>query len=486
MTAWMAENAASPVRVLCAPPGFGKTTALVGLLTLVEHRKAYVRMRASDTTERLRERVASAMGFGYTPASFSALLAAIAAAAPCTLALDDVDAAAPETIEEIVALCEEVPHGVSLLCAVKSSAALDLRGLHARGLAALMPQELLAFRTDDVAAMCERLSVPFDSTALGNFFERTEGWPIVCAAAVRNAAKAKASLSHAYERWLQDCLPEFRAFVEHEVEASRKSVRRAFFSATGGDVESLFVLVAAGMFVGRSDRGHAFFRPLRDAIAVSSDGAPAAGGEGPKLEVRLFGRFEVTVEGKRVEWLRRRDGELFRFLALQPDGSATRERLLEVFWPAANAYLARQSLRTSASNIRKALSTVVGLGEVESYFAVGPSLALDFSRVAVDARTFAEHVADGDREVQAGRTAQAIERFRAAEALYTNDLLSDDVPEPAALPQRSMYRTMYAHALRALATLYAGSGAERNAREYAGRADALYPALERTHGEPVA
>jgi len=385
---------------------------------------------------------------------------------------------------------EEAPQGIAFLCAVRSRRAPDLRGLSARGFAATIGADALAFDDDDVIALCNRLMVSFTNEAIDELLVRSEGWPIACTAVIRHAALSGALATGAYERWRIAEGEQFAAFVTHELEQCGKSVRSAFATALsqngrGGDA-ALALLETAGMFVRRGENGNVFYRSVTDTLGTTAEQSVSSSAEVvPKLEVRLFGKYTVSVLGRRVEWIRRRDADLFKFLALQPDGSATRESILATFWPASSAYSGKQSLRTSASNIRKALGAVVGVSEVERYFAVGPSLSLDPHNVEIDVRRFTDYVNAGERAAAAARTSEAIERYRSAEATYAGDVLAFEIPDSEALSRGAMYRAMYAGVLQCLAQLYADAGAERLAREYAERARDLHPALERIDSEAV-
>jgi ATP/maltotriose-dependent transcriptional regulator MalT len=104
VSAWFERNADVPLRLLAAPAGSGKTSAIVLYLAASTRPAAYVALRDDETPESLRERLAEGLDIGYVPASFTALLAAIATRSPCEIAVDDIDRATPETMEELLAM----------------------------------------------------------------------------------------------------------------------------------------------------------------------------------------------------------------------------------------------------------------------------------------------------------------------------------------------------------------------------------------------
>jgi DNA-binding SARP family transcriptional activator len=204
-----------------------------------------------------------------------------------------------------------------------------------------------------------------------------------------------------------------------------------------------------------------------------SAAAPVLQDPSALLVVRMFGRFEAEIGGRRIEWIRRREAQIFKYLLLQPEGAASRSELRELFWPEASPHLATQSIRTASSNIRKAIAAIVGYGNVDRYFTSRGDMAVEVGNAVIDVRRFTAHVADGDAELDAGHLQEALAHYRAAEALYGGELLGGDYPEPWYVPRAEMYRSLYIGVVEKLAEIYAETGRERRAREYAERAAEL-------------
>ncbi len=477
--AWFSQHAETPLRLLAAPAGAGKTTAIVQYLGSLDSRSALVTLRDDDAPEQLRERVASALDIGYVPASFEALLAVLDACAPCTIAIDDADLGTPETLEELMSLVNEAPDGVSFIYAVRSRASLDASSAIARGLAVLLDDNQLALDADDVARLCEAVGVAFTSNDVARLLEETEGWPLVCHWVIRDAAAARSGLSGAYERWRRNSGRHFIEFLDGELKRAGDTYRLAFRTALSGtgtpeERDRLAFLESRGLFVRFTPNG---CRPYRVARQFDLESVPATSILEPEptalLVVRMFGRFEAEIGGRRIEWIRRREAQIFKYLLLKPEGSASRQELREVFWPEANAHLATQSIRTASSNIRKAFARIVGYGNVDRYFTSRGDMGVDVEHAVIDTRRFTAHVADGDADREAGRTQEALAHYRAAEALYGGELLSGDYPEPWYAPRAEIYRALYLGVLERLADIYTESGRERRAREYADRAAEL-------------
>jgi two-component SAPR family response regulator len=148
--------------------------------------------------------------------------------------------------------------------------------------------------------------------------------------------------------------------------------------------------------------------------------------------VRLFGKPEVRIEGQRVAWFRRRDAQIFAFLALQPNGKARRETLLRAFWPEADRQLAAQSLRSACSTMRRSLAAVVGYADLAHYAAFGEEVALNLDLFAIDARRVRAHLRDAEHAWASGDIITALEHDRAALRLAKDELLDGDIPPPLA------------------------------------------------------
>jgi DNA-binding SARP family transcriptional activator len=163
-------------------------------------------------------------------------------------------------------------------------------------------------------------------------------------------------------------------------------------------------------------------------------------------------------------------------LLLKRNGSATRAELREVFWPDAYPQLATQSIRTATSNIRKAIASIVGYGNVERYFSSRGDISVNLQNAVIDVRRFTAHVADGDAALERGRNQEAFAHYCAAESLYSGELLSGEFPETWYAPRAEMYKGLYIGLLERLAEYHADAGHVRHARDYAARAKELAPA----------
>jgi len=251
-----------------------------------------------------------------------------------------------------------------------------------------------------------------------------------------------------------------RRFVEAEVNRAPAKARTVFARAIAGELlldEDWQVLEAAGLFVTGDVGAPRLLYPVGAIYAQS----PRVGGSATqRLSVALFGEFEVSYGGNPLKWVRRRDADIVRTLAVRVAGTATRAELLERFWPGTERRAAQQSLRTSCSNIRKAIAAAAGPHRVDRYFFCGTDITLDPNSVSVDGHRFLSHVHSGDDAYKKGRTDSAASHYRAALRLRRGPPSIDPADDvQVAFAQR--LEEAFAHARGRLEEIEANAGDER-------------------------
>jgi len=452
-----------PLRILAAPAGSGKTTAVATYLGTRPERSAYVKAVSGETVAELRERVARAVG-AVDCASYDALLGALAAAAPLEVCIDDIDRTSPEALREMNDLVIDAPLQVALIYVMRARTAFNTHELLSRGLAVMLDAAALAFDSGETRLLAERLGVACSDEDAAKLIEATEGWPIVAGYVLRDCAESGRSATGAYERWVAQAARHFSRFITTEVERSSEFDATAFghLLATSGEDDSsaLESLEERGLFV-RFTEGT--YRPYRVLLQLwpklvrsqpEQPNAPAL----PMMSVRMFGRFEASIDDRPVNWIRRRDAQLVKYLLLKPNGSASRQELRKLFWPEADFGLSTQSLRTACSNIRKALANVVGYDRVEDYFEAHGDVTVNLARTVLDVRRFSAHVGDGDAELDRGNVDAALAHYVAAERLYSGELLSGEPPEPWYEARAEMFKALHLGILQRLADLCSEKG----------------------------
>lgn len=159
-----------------------------------------------------------------------------------------------------------------------------------------------------------------------------------------------------------------------------------------------------------------------------------------QLEVRLFGGFDVRIEGEPLPALRsRREQWLLALLVLRQDRNTARDWLATTLWPDNDEAQALFYLRKSLSNLRQALGSA-------SSCLLSPTprtVRLNLTGAFADVVAF-------DQALQAQELSKAV-------ALYCGALLPDCLEEWV-LPERNAREQAYLMALEALATQAAAKG----------------------------
>jgi len=428
LCAWMADHSDVPLRLVVAPPGSGKTTALVTYAAAPRHRAAYVALDPAATPDSLCAAIGRAFGFGRVP-SEELLLAELEAAGRCELLVDEADRA-PEPVREVLRrLVYDAPENVTFVYAARARDVVDATRLVSLGLGAVLDADKLAFTIDEATRLAEAARVDAGERDVSRLVHDTEGWAFAVCSAIRECASSGRPLDGAFERWRRANARLVRQFVDATLADETPELGEAARKLFDGELleEALLDrLEQRGLFVRWLD---GTFRPYRAVARVSRTASPqpAARALSP-FSVRLFGKPDVRIEGQRVAWFRRRDAQIFAFLALQPQGRARRETLLRAFWPDADRQLAAQSLRSACSTMRRSLAAVVGYADLAHYVAFGDEIALNLDLFAIDARRVRAHLRDAEAAWGSGDVAGALEHDRAALRLARDPLLEGDLP----------------------------------------------------------
>jgi len=429
---WLSDHADVPLRLIAAPSGSGKTTALVAYAAAPLHRAAYVSLDAGTTPAALRNAIARA--FGFPDPDDDVLMCMLESAERCEILIDEADRA-PEAVRiALRRFVYEAPENVTFVYAGRSRDVVDATRLVSLGLGAVMEADRLAFTVEEATRFAEaaRLDVS-DERELARLVHDTEGWAFALCSAIRETASAQhRSLENAFDRWRRSHGRFMRRFIDDALadeDPVLASAARKVFDGENVDETMLDRLEQRGLFVRWADGA---YRPYRAVARVTRIASAQPSRALVPFTVRLFGKPEVRIEGQQVAWFRRRDAHLFAFLALQPNGKARRETLLRAFWPEADRQLAAQSLRSACSTMRRSLAAVVGYADLSHYAAFGEEIALNLDLFAIDARRVRAHLRDAEQAWASGDIITALEHDRAALRLAKDDLLDGDIPPPLA------------------------------------------------------
>lgn len=430
---WLERSRSVPVRFLVAPAGFGKTIALAAYLRNVATNGRYCSLSPSSTQEATWNAAATALQLPKI-GSHEQLLHELETRGPLELAIDCEEATNAEGIGALVRLIDDLPENVSLLIACRSWASLDVGRFVFQGKAVLCDAGRLAFDATDIRHVAETLGVSFTHAEVLHVLEATDGWPQVVSGALRKAAEDGCSLAQAVEHWRKHHGHFFNRFIADALAHVPQSEADLVFKLMSGshldDRSQLEALESQGLFVVRTSDG---YRPLRAlSLRRPFDRCPRVAPKAqPPMRVSLLGWFQADINGQPIAFVRRRDQQLFKYIALQPNGCVSRAELLRVFWPGVERSLAAQSLRTACSQIRRAIIHIVGFDEVGAYFRASDEFAIiNLSNVIVDVKCFLRHADDGDENYNRGDLRGAYAHYSSLARVYRNDLLISDAREP--------------------------------------------------------
>jgi predicted ATPase/DNA-binding SARP family transcriptional activator len=188
------------------------------------------------------------------------------------------------------------------------------------------------------------------------------------------------------------------------------------------------------------------------------------------LQLNLLGRFRAAVDGVPVAdgaWRRRKAAVIVKLLALQPSASLHRDQVLDLLWPQYDVEAALNNFHQALHVARRALEPERRTGRFLRWRGAILELSPD-EPIASDVATFLEGAA-------AARASGDPQKYAAAVALYSGDLLIEDVYEDWSIPPRESLRTTYLDLLRRSVELLQARGDTAAAVETAGRLVAAEP-----------
>jgi DNA-binding SARP family transcriptional activator len=183
---------------------------------------------------------------------------------------------------------------------------------------------------------------------------------------------------------------------------------------------------------------------------VSEAPAPSQEIWQPALDIRLFGGFEIRVDGQPVDGSGVRLGtSLIRYLLLRPGLSCPRDVLIETFWPDSDPDRARNRLQVAFSSLRKAIRAITDTEVIEFFdggYRINPALNL-----TIDLAEFEQLTDEARRFDAVGNVKAALNADRRAVRLYRGDLCADLPYEEWTVFPRERVRLAYGDVLDRLA-----------------------------------
>lgn len=393
-----------PVTILLAAPGFGKTVLATQFALQRPEAYEYLALRYGEDEKSVRRRVQAAMEQSLF------------------LVIDDAHAPADEGRAALRSIIETFSSPGHVLVCARSAEGLVAPRSTFDGSINLIQADDLALSADEAHELCEKFGVRFERQAMDEFLTRTAGWPIAAAGALRTAGLRAVGVDHAIEAWHAVNGSTVARFITEECARTKNGAALLGHLQHPGPVarEMLAAWSACGLFTIRSGRD---YRVIPVAYGVFGNQPHLAAPGTAAMRVALLNPMGAAWIGEEpICWVRRKDAQIVKYLVLK-GGAATRTELMEIFWPGRDRNIAAQNLRTSCSNIRRAIRAVVGPQYVERFFESKRDLRI-CAAVLTDVERFRQAMASGRGSLAAGDVRAARMHFKAARELHEADLMA--------------------------------------------------------------
>jgi predicted ATPase/DNA-binding SARP family transcriptional activator len=230
--------------------------------------------------------------------------------------------------------------------------------------------------------------------------------------------------------------PEWRATHERLLKQCRELLSPAAMEAAAAMGRTMSLAQIAETAMNAPDCEHV--EPVH-----ASTGAQAPAQTAPALQVFALGPLRVVRDGETLgieRWGSAKARELLLFLACHPEG-CSREQVGVALWPEASSAQLRNVFHVTLHRLRKALDRPGWIVvEGERYRIAAP--------IALDADIFDKELSAARRELARG--ADAMERMRAALALYRGDFLAGEMVGDWHLERRDYLARLCVNGLLAL------------------------------------
>ena len=197
------------------------------------------------------------------------------------------------------------------------------------------------------------------------------------------------------------------------------------------------------------------------------------------ISVRMFGTFEVTIDGEPVpRWHGRLGRSILAYLLLQQQ-CVSRDRLIDLYWPDADQKCAQNRLRVAVSSVRRSMRVVSDRQVLE--FRDGNYRIARSCEVRLDIVEFEQGARDARRAEEHRLADDALREYRRSLDCYRGDLLADMMYEDWTVLPREALRVAYLECLGSAAVLHLQRGEHSEALSLAWSIIACDPAREDAH-----
>ena len=221
--------------------------------------------------------------------------------------------------------------------------------------------------------------------------------------------------------------------------------------------------------------------------------APMARGGPPPVAIRLFGGFELRLEGRSVDLVgvRPRARTLLRLLCLNAGTALHHETIEAALWPEADAEASSRNLHVAIASLRRALEPTVARGAFQLLRRDGDAYRMALPAGSeVDLLPFERAVATGRAARERSDDEGAGRAFQEALDLYRGDLLPEDGPAEWVADRRELCRLAAVDAAQGLSEILLARGDPAGAARAASAGllveryhDPLWRVLIRAHNE---
>ena len=416
MEAWLDRHEASTLRVVTAQAGAGKTAAVAHWARSRARDVAWIAVPGGAT----RSEVCALLMIALASDDGLDLERALRSTKKTLIVVDSIDGASDDARELLAGLPKDAPDALRFVYIARNGTLLD--ALHA----ARADASLLAFDDAEIDRLLIARGVAATPPERRRLLAQTGGWATAVAGTVRYAAAIGCAPDRAFERWITASRTYIDDLVSSALAAADGDDAAAFtdlLAQRTTESAPLARLAHAGLFV-EDEHGTYRVNPVVAALEPREDRTRLA----PAL-LHVFGRFRMTIGDREVAFVRRRDRQLVAFLALQPDGAASREAVIAAICPEGDAAAAAQALRSACTTIRRAIGECAGRGNVNAYFrADATTIQLVPDRVTTTLQRFTSHVALASDAQERNALDAAYAHWCAALAIHVAPLLAGEPP----------------------------------------------------------
>jgi DNA-binding SARP family transcriptional activator len=190
-------------------------------------------------------------------------------------------------------------------------------------------------------------------------------------------------------------------------------------------------------------------------VSRKQDSSSRVSGPNPTaipMAVHMLGHFGITIGELKVKLPVSRGLSILKYLLLHHKQYISREMLMDVFWPDAEAKTARNNLNVAMHSLRKSLRRIVFLPVV--IFEDGAYRLQSELQVWLDVEEFERCVKSGQRLEDQNHVSSALAEFETAISLYQGDLLEENPYEEWTILDRERLRVAYLETLDRLSQIY--------------------------------